>query len=918
MEPHGECYGDGNPSKEELLAHYHYLDSILESMLDAVIVANPDGTIRTVNRAAFELLGYSENELIGQLVGMIFEEEEEEEEEEFFKGTGWVRLLREGAVRNVELTLLTKSGERIPVLFNGSVIREKDGRLAAVVGVARDIREHKKAKEKLEHINLVLHAIRNTNRLITREKDRNRLLRGTCENLTETHGYYNAWCALFDESGRLIAAAEAGLGKGFLPLVEQLKRGKLPNCGQKALSQSGIMITEDPPSACVDCPLAGKYSGRGALTTRLEHGGRVYGLLSASIPKTLVADEEEQVLFQEVASDIALALHNIELEEERKQAEEALKASKAYTESIIQNFLDTLIVVDAEAKIKTVNPATCQLLGYTEEELIGQPVGMIFEEEEEEEVNRFFSFFRAPEDKEALGPQDTIRNWELTYKTKDGRLIPMSFNASVLTDEAGNITGVVAGAKDITEIKQAEKALRESEEKYRSLIDEVIESSNVGLFILDANFRIVWLNKALERFFGLKREEVIGKDKRQLIQEKIKYIFEDPDGFADRVLSTYDDNTYIENFECHVLPDPGREECWLEHWSQPIKLGLYTGGRIEHYYDITKRKEAERALQDSEERYRILVESSLTGVFIHQDGRYVFVNERFARMHGYTAEELIGRSYLELIHPEDREAAKWRTAQRMKGKILPGQHEIRRLTKDGRVIWCQMMVVAVQYKGRPADMGNVVDITERKQAEEGMKEAIDRLHSVLEHTIYAFASTIEKRDPYTAGHQRRVAQLALVIAEEMGLPREECRGIYMAGLVHDIGKISVPAEILSKPGRLTDVEFGMLKAHPQVGYDILKEVDFPWPLAEIVLQHHERLDGSGYPQGLKDGEILLGARILAVADVVEAMASHRPYRPALGIDVALEEISRGKGIFYDPRVVDTCIRLFGEKGYQFE
>jgi len=215
-------------------------------------------------------------------------------------------------------------------------------------------------------------------------------------------------------------------------------------------------------------------------------------------------------------------------------------------------------------------------------------------------------------------------------------------------------------------------------------------------------------------------------------------------------------------------------------------------------------------------------------------------------------------------------------------------------------------------------MGNVVDITRQKQAEDNMRKAITRLHLVLEHTIYAFASTIEKRDPYTAGHQKRVAQLARAIAKEMGLSREECVGIYMTGLIHDIGKISVPTDILSKPSRLTNAEFEILKEHPRVGYDILKEVDFPWPLADMVLQHHERMDGSGYPQGLKDGEILLGARILAVADVVEAMASHRPYRPALGIDAALEEIQQGKGTLYDPQVVDTCTRLFREKGYQFE
>jgi HD-GYP domain-containing protein (c-di-GMP phosphodiesterase class II) len=196
--------------------------------------------------------------------------------------------------------------------------------------------------------------------------------------------------------------------------------------------------------------------------------------------------------------------------------------------------------------------------------------------------------------------------------------------------------------------------------------------------------------------------------------------------------------------------------------------------------------------------------------------------------------------------------------------------------------------------------------------------SFERLQTTLEGTVNVLVSAIEMRDRYTAGHQRRVTQLACAIAKDMGLPKEQIEGLRMAGLIHDLGKITVPAEILSKPGRLTDIEYGLIKAHPQIGYDVLKTVDFPWPVAQIVLQHHERLSGSGYPQGLSGEEIMLEARILAVADVVEAMATFRPYRPALGIDSALEEISQnGRGL-YDPEVVETCLELFAEKGFEFE
>ncbi len=196
-------------------------------------------------------------------------------------------------------------------------------------------------------------------------------------------------------------------------------------------------------------------------------------------------------------------------------------------------------------------------------------------------------------------------------------------------------------------------------------------------------------------------------------------------------------------------------------------------------------------------------------------------------------------------------------------------------------------------------------------------ESEKKLKASLLDFIAAMAATVEMRDPYTAGHQRRVADLAVAIGRELQLPEDQLEGLHLAGVVHDVGKISVPAEILSMPKRLGAIEFSLIKEHPQTGYEILKSIDFPWPIAEVILQHHERHDGSGYPRGLKGDEILLEARILAVADVVEAMASHRPYRAGLGIDAAIEEIANNKGVLYDHEIADVCVRLFREQGYEF-
>jgi PAS domain S-box-containing protein len=210
-----------------------------------------------------------------------------------------------------------------------------------------------------------------------------------------------------------------------------------------------------------------------------------------------------------------------------------------------------------------------------------------------------------------------------------------------------------------------------------------------------------------------------------------------------------------------------------------------------------------------------------------------------------------------------------------------------------------------------------IDISERMKAEEEVQNSMRKWRKALDGSINAMARTVEIRDAYTAGHQQRVVDLATAIARDIGLSEDRIAGLRMAAMIHDIGKVAVPAEILSKPGRINAIEFDLIRMHPRVGYDILKSIEFPWPIAQIVLQHHERMDGSGYPLGLAGPEILLEAKILGVADVVEAMASHRPYRPALGLYEALEEISQNRGVLYDSEIVGACLKVFEEGGFVF-
>jgi len=288
-------------------------------------------------------------------------------------------------------------------------------------------------------------------------------------------------------------------------------------------------------------------------------------------------------------------------------------------------------------------------------------------------------------------------------------------------------------------------------------------------------------------------------------------------------------------------------------------------------------------------------------------------------MFGYSLEEMKKQSIQSLICPDDVEMVMKYHNGRIYGKNVPSRYECQGVRKDGSIICLEVHAKALK-KGRKivGTRSYLWDITERKRVENELQQTLKKLRKALGSIINVVVSTVEVRDPYTAGHQQRVADLARMIAIEMGLKKQIIDGIRMAGAIHDIGKIALPAEVLSKPSTLSVVEYELIKCHPKIGYEILKNVEFPWPVANIVLQHHERLNGSGYPLGLSGKEIIIEAKILEVADVVEAMTNHRPYRPALGIEVAFKEIENNKDILYDPQVVDACIKLFKEKGFKFK
>ncbi len=323
-------------------------------------------------------------------------------------------------------------------------------------------------------------------------------------------------------------------------------------------------------------------------------------------------------------------------------------------------------------------------------------------------------------------------------------------------------------------------------------------------------------------------------------------------------------------------------------------------------------------LTTGEEQLRALVDNARDIVFqLSPKGVIEYVSPNVKGIYGYEPEDLVGQLFERTTPLSEVPKAIKAIKRALSGETILNL-EIGQLNASGAIVIVEINGAPIVKGDRITGVQGVMrDITARKKAQEAARDGTLRLVKAMEDTLQAMAMIVEMRDPYTAGHQRRVSQLACAIAEEMELSTDRITGLRLAALIHDIGKVRVPAEILTNPRALSEAEMSIIKMHPTLGYDVLKTLNLPWPVAEIVYQHHERMDGSGYPAGLKGPAIVMEARVLAVADVVEAIASHRPYRPARGIGEALEEISRQKGTLYDAEVADGCIRAFRDRLFKF-
>lgn len=572
-----------------------------------------------------------------------------------------------------------------------------------------------------------------------------------------------------------------------------------------------------------------------------------------------------------------------------KRAEEAVSASAQYAQSIVRSSPAMIIATDRERRIVEFNPAAELAFGFRRDEVVGKPVTLLYADPEAADGVRRMVI-------ERKGVTTEIQN-----RRKNGEIFTSLLSAAVLRDPEDRMLGIVGMSLDVSERKEAEAKLRAA----LAELEAMFESCGAAMaYVRKRAFERI--NQRFAEMMGYEKKELLGRS-TELVYSR-REDFEKLGREAYPVLAqgaVYETTTRFKRKDGTVF--------WVRLIGRALQPGRANTGSIWTVEDITEQRRAEEDQRRREARLRAIIENSGAAFLVMDAGGVIrYQNPAAEQVLGYPAAERAGRPFFDLMHPEDSEAARIALQRVLHGELRATRFSLRVRHRDGA--WRRFEASAV---GVPDGNGGTAAVMTLLEASEG--EGDDgRLLRSMEEALTAIAAAVEMRDPYSVGHQRRVSDLAVAIAREMGLDAQRVRGLRLAAAVHEIGNIHIPGEILSKPGKLTELEYEFVRTHPQAGYEILKDIDFPWPVAEIVLQHHELLDGSGYPRGLKADQILLEARILAVANVVSAMTAHRAFVPAAGIDAALAEIIRLRGVKYDPQAVDACVRLFREKNYTFD
>lgn len=588
---------------------------------------------------------------------------------------------------------------------------------------------------------------------------------------------------------------------------------------------------------------------------------------------------------------------------DRKKAEEIALNEFNLSRSTLDSLTIPFFMLDLEnRKFFRWNKAFTIACGYTNEEIVQLgPRNLVPESE-------YITLMSHLEEFIAKG---NIA-FEMPVLSRNGEATPYLLSGNLLVYQGKQY--VVGMGIDITEHKKADELVKISEERYRLLADNMKDY----VWLMDLNLNITYVSPSAERLMGYTQEEFKAHSIDKFLtpasvqaamdfftEEMPKAMAAPPDYLLNRTLEL--------EFLCkdgHTVWGEASFGFVRDEKGHPLSI-------LGESRNIEERRKMEEELRKSEENFRRSLDDSPLGVRISSfEGETIYANRAILDIYGYDSiDEMKNTPLKERYTPESYAEYQERKKKRENGEFGPSEYEISIVRKTGEIRHLYVFRKEIFWNGKKQSQVIYQDVTLRRQAEERLNETLENLRQSIKITIQVLGTASEAKDPYMAGHQKMVADLARAIATEMKLPHDKIEAIRMASAIHDIGKISVPSEILCKPAVLSDVEFSLVKNHPIYSYEIIKEVESPWPLADIVHQHHERLDGSGYPLGKKNGEILLESRILAVADVVEAMISYRPYRPAFKLEDALAEIENNAGKLYDTDVARACLKLFREKDY---
>ncbi len=583
---------------------------------------------------------------------------------------------------------------------------------------------------------------------------------------------------------------------------------------------------------------------------------------------------------------------------DRKVAEEELRLKS----TILEASIDSVFLHDKEGHLYYINEAAYKTRGYSKEELLAMTLRQLVTPEN---VNTLTSNIKNMKTK-------GVTTYQSNTVCKDGTIIPIEIHAQFINWQGRKL--IFSVVHDLTARKAAEARVQNQYATLRG----IVESVRSPIFSLDTNYRYTSFNEShaqvMKALYGADIE--IGKSvlDYQTVTEDRKKAKDN----LDRAL--HGERVVEEEFS----GEEGRHRLFFEVMNSPITDddGAVLGVSV-YAHDITKQKTVQEELRRERDIAQLYLD--IVGVMvvaINAQGKVTMINQQGAKILGYSEKEIIGRDWFDDFIPKKlRREVKNVFTRIVKGDIKGvDTYENPVLGRDGRekmIAWRNKNVFDEKGKFR-FTLSSGEDISDVRAAREELGVSYERLRQVVDGVIKALSLTVETRDPYTAGHQRRVAKLAVAIAGRLGWDEEKIKGLEMAATIHDIGKMYVPAEILNKPGKLDPIEFELIKLHSVAGYGIIKDIVFEAPVALMVRQHHERLNGSGYPDGLKDKKILPGAKIMAVADVVEAMSSDRPYRPGFGVEAALKEVDARKGELYDPEAVTACLAIFKQDGFSFE